>query len=80
MADEATFQLGDVMQLKSGGPLVTVSGITNGGYNLTYYYVNEKGLIYEQEFSVLAVAFKKVDPPTEPYTGSLPLGVGNKFI
>jgi uncharacterized protein YodC (DUF2158 family) len=76
MADETTFQPGDVVQLKSGGPLVTVVALSNDKLKFTYYYVNEKGLIAEHNTTVLAAAFKKADPPTEPYTGSLPLGGG----
>jgi hypothetical protein len=73
---DASFQPGDVVQLKSGGPLITVVALTNDKLKFTYYYMNDKGLISEHNTLVLAAAFKKVDPPTEQYTGVLPLGSG----
>ena len=58
------FQPGDVIQLKSGGPLFTVSRVTPHG-SIMYYYVDKNGLVAEQTTSVLAVAFKKVDQAAE---------------
>ncbi len=77
MANETTFQPGDVVQLKSGGPLVTVVELAGDKKDyFRYYYVTKDGLIELQRNSVLAAAFHKVDPPAEPYTGSLPISGG----
>jgi uncharacterized protein YodC (DUF2158 family) len=60
MAEDTTsFQPGDVVQLKSGGPLFTVSKISPNGYVL-YYYINSQGLISEHNIGVQAGALKKV--------------------
>ncbi|RZK32946.1 MAG: DUF2158 domain-containing protein [Hymenobacter sp.] len=72
MADSTTtFQPGDVVQLKSGGPLFTVARLANNG-NVFYYYINKAGLIEEYNIAVLPVALKKASiadmsfSPSEP--------------
>ena len=59
MATETSFQPGDVVQLKSGGPLVTVSYVS--GDTFAYYYVLN-GAIQRDERDTVQAAFKVVEP------------------
>lgn len=44
------FKVGDVVQLKSGGPLMTVSYLSDKG-KFTCYWFNESGGAYESKFA-----------------------------
>ncbi len=65
MANETAFQPGDVVQLNSGGPLVTVQNVTTDGKYFTYYYIDKDGFIALRQNTVLAAAFRKVNSPTD---------------
>ncbi len=52
------FKIGDVVQLKSGGPLMTVSYIGEKG-NLTCYWFNQVEHSYEAKFAEFKPAMLK---------------------
>jgi len=64
MATETSFQPGDVVQLKSGGPLVTVAHVGSDGEYFTYYYELNK-LIQREDRETVQAAFKKVESPEQ---------------
>jgi uncharacterized protein YodC (DUF2158 family) len=43
MADEAAFKIGDVVELKSGSPAMTIAGLpdTHGGWYCTWWNPND---------------------------------------
>jgi len=56
MAQAQTFKVGDVVQLKSGGPKMTISEIQSNGNAWCQWFINNepKGGSFKQEVLTLA--------------------------
>ncbi|WP_310393652.1 DUF2158 domain-containing protein [Hymenobacter sp.] len=68
MADSTTFQPGDVVQLKSGGALMTVYQVYNSGASVKCYYSTAESPAKEAN-GIAAVALQKVDPAKRKPSG-----------